>query len=391
MYMKKKMITVIVFLVFAMFLFSCGKKQQNDIKSISSDLIDNEADTKKSKIPDRIEKTLSSGIKADAETAVPQGINSSKIKKFSVGPQELDIEKIYDWFIGSEEIDDKASQPVEDSNGSFQYYTKSGKQLIGNKREFVNYSIPEYDNIRLTGCLSDKDNASLMNQEFSFETRKDAEEKVKEFFRDMGINVYSEFNCYTIDYKWMQEENEIDEELKQELIKAGKLEETQKERVWNEDLNCYFFEVKQEIDHIPVTNKMREIKNIGIPAPHIYVVYSKHGIAQFMISGLFAVTKEVSEGPVLDLDQALELLDQKYNSFILEGEYTLTQISLEYVIDAGSNKGEYTLVPVWNFHMLQKVKSPDKEDENKMETEELKSEVLFNALDGTELLIRGAI
>lgn len=89
---------------------------------------------------------------------------------------------------------------------------------------------------------------------------------------------------------------------------------------------------------------------------------------------------------VLTLDEALQIVDDKYNSIILEGNYKIDKIEMAYTPIRQQDVSQAKIIPVWRFQTNHTLQYSAKKDSN--ETVEMTdtSYILINALDGTELL-----
>lgn len=98
------------------------------------------------------------------------------------------------------------------------------------------------------------------------------------------------------------------------------------------------------------------------------------------------VTEVGAMQPVLTLDEALQIVDDKYNSIIMEGNYKIDKIEMAYTPIQQQNVTEAKIIPVWRFQTNHALQYSAKNDSN--ETVEMTdtSYILINALDGTELL-----
>ena len=47
------------------------------------------------------------------------------------------------------------------------------------------------------------------------------------------------------------------------------------------------------------------------------------------------------------MNTILNAIDQKYNSVILQGNYKVNSMELEYIADIRDKSEKYTLLPVW--------------------------------------------
>ena len=88
---------------------------------------------------------------------------------------------------------------------------------------------------------------------------------------------------------------------------------------------------------------------------------------------------------VLTLDEALDKVDEKYNSIIMEGDYYINDIQMAYMPIKTDDAGIVRLIPVWYFQTTHQILLPDKSGTGEIMLPQ-DGYILINALDGTELL-----
>ena len=104
------------------------------------------------------------------------------------------------------------------------------------------------------------------------------------------------------------------------------------------------------------------------------------------IHDLYGAEKTGKKQACLNLDQALEALDNKYNSLILEGEYEVTEICFEYVPIGTGDGIHVTLTPAWRFLVSQTMEYAAKEAPAQVVNMNTKEYVFFNGLTGKEIV-----
>ena len=332
----------------------------------------------------RIEKDLSSGVIMDAEVSVPKGINYGSMPVYSVSMLEVPVEQFYQLFMKNKKIEQENEQSTEEKigNGMFKYYVaEDGSNLTYNGGVFLYYSSAAYSNINIS-LEDDEKKEETFKKDFGFENREESAEKIKKILRSLGIETYAEYECYSLDYQWLQEKNDARE---QDIPDEKRADNSGIETVWNEDLNAYFFKFVAAIDNMPVTNEVREVKDFVIPATDIEVVYTKNGIEQITISDCFKMNEEKYQTPIKNVDEIISRLDEKYNSIILDGKYTVEKIQLEYIPLETTEANSYELIPAWRFYVGHEMNIQNKDDSSKTELYKMPTQVLFNAIDGTEI------
>ncbi|MDD3278590.1 MAG: hypothetical protein PHG16_06860 [Lachnospiraceae bacterium] len=345
--------------------------------------ISKEAAVHSSSNTEKIKTKLSSGVSVNADIKIPEGAVLESMPTYFASLQELPFEKIENLFIKNTNIINKIEQPSEDhsGNGVYKYYQmEDGSTLAYGGGVFLHYSSARYSNIQVDFEIENNEQ-DRFRKDFDFETRKSADDKIRKILCDLGMKIFKEDKSYALDYKWLQEKNQMEE---QPDI-AGKIENNKEEILWNDELNCYLFQYFGCIDDMPITDQMREEKGILIPAPKIYVVYSKNGIEQIEVSNCFQIESEGDKTHVYDADAILSVLDEKYNSIIMEGNYSVEKLQLEYVPIETDNVNEYKLIPAWRVFITHELTMQSKENSSESEMVDVPTQVLFNAIDGKEI------
>ena len=85
------------------------------------------------------------------------------------------------------------------------------------------------------------------------------------------------------------------------------------------------------------------------------------------------------------LDEALQAVDDKYNSVIMEGEYFIDDIQMAYTPVQTEETGIVRLIPVWYFQTTHQILVPNRSGTGEVMLPQ-SGYILINALDGTELL-----
>lgn len=366
-----------VFLVFsllAVILAGCGKEQEKKENMAGSTSLGQKQENTPEKQMSEIKDVLSSGIVVDAKIEVPEALGAGNLPIYSAFTRKMEFKKFNDLFMKDKKIVEKNDGISEGNMGNevYKYYiAEDGSTLTYNGGIFLNYSDARFTDIYVDYEIEDKEREKL-ERDFSFETRKDAAKKIENVFQELGVEVYSEYQCYALDYKWIQEKNPyLDEE---------------KSINWNDEMNCYLFRYLGAVDQMPMTNQIRDVQGQFTPATNIFVAYSKDGIVQIEIANLFQIEGKKEEIDIISIDDMLSLLDNKYNSIILEGKYNVTKIRFEYVPLNTPEDGIYHLVPAWRVYIEHEIETPDKSKSNNLETVVIPTQVLFNAADGTEIL-----
>jgi len=154
---------------------------------------------------------------------------------------------------------------------------------------------------------------------------------------------------------------------------------------------CYIF-IYQILDEgMPISIYSNGVFGDGsfTSGTDVRVIYSAEGIVSFRMNYQFENTEIISQNQKgITADQALDLLDKKYNTIILEGEYLVNDIVFEYVPmpDDGSSSN-YILVPAWRFLVIHTTEQMGKENAAETVLTEMRNYVVFNAITGEEIII----
>lgn len=88
---------------------------------------------------------------------------------------------------------------------------------------------------------------------------------------------------------------------------------------------------------------------------------------------------------VLTLDEAIQKLEEKFDSMIVEGEWHVDEIEMAYIAVPIEGTNDARLLPVWRFQTEHTMEYAGKDDPSQTTTLTDRGDILFNALDGTEL------
>ena len=134
----------------------------------------------------------------------------------------------------------------------------------------------------------------------------------------------------------------------------------------------------------------RETNNNVVPGSIIRATYSKDGIQNLEISNIYIGEKEVEKKTLCTMNTILNAIDQKYNSVILQGNYKVNSMELEYIADIRDKSEKYTLLPVWRCSISHNYDTQDKNSSKIINIED--NSILFiDATSGTEIYSGGNI
>ena len=124
-------------------------------------------------------------------------------------------------------------------------------------------------------------------------------------------------------------------------------------------------------------------------------IFAPQGMKQVVImvirlSRSFSMVREAmtpgTPQPVLTLDEAIQKLEEKFDSMIVEGEWRVDEIEMAYIAVPIEGTNDARLLPVWRFQTEHTMEYAGKDDPSQTTTLTDRGDILFNALDGTELL-----
>lgn len=334
---------------------------------------------------------LSSGMKVEASVDMPELSEGNTAGIYQADFKKIDGEKLAKLLMSETEITCREQeQPGENGEpGMLWFYTGAdGSELISADGTYINFSTDKFHNIQ-TDFGTGYDN-EMSDEMFDFASQEEANADIRQLLNEVGISLYAEYECVSIDHETLREKNlEIfegqgDDEGIQAAISALK------EISWSEDYDCYNFTYYAEINGWRLGSEEREMKNAFVPGTRIYVTYTKDGIQSVYISGIYQEQDKIETGTLITMQEMLDVIDKKYSSIIMQGEYIITDIALEYVADITGKGDSYQLVPAWKCEVLHKYNTPGKTTDELIEMEQ-QSFILVNAVDGTELYTGGGI
>lgn len=337
--------------------------------------------------PEHIDNILSSGVEVDADIDMPE-FDTKNVSIYQGATLKIDTKKLCGVLLS-----DPVTQHIEKNGQSDEmenlctYSGEDGSEIISIGDIWAKFSTVKFAQIR-----TDFETETIAHgqMDFDFASRNKADLKIKEILELLDIEIYSEYECVSMDYKTLKEKNleqyvglEDVEEFKEDI-------NILKTIPWSEDYNCYCFTYYGTIDGYKLNPHDRETNNNVVPGSIIRAVYSRDGIQSLEISNIYIKQKEVEKKTLCTMDTVLKAIDQKYNSIILQGDYKVISMELEYIADIRGNNEEYILLPVWRCSINHKY---DTQDKNSSETVNIEdnSIILIDAISGIEIFSGGTI
>lgn len=117
----------------------------------------------------------------------------------------------------------------------------------------------------------------------------------------------------------------------------------------------------------------------------VKVFYGAEGLNMLAMPYALDVTDAGTPQPVLTLDEAIQKLEEKFDSMIVEGEWRVDEIEMAYIAVPIEGTNDARLLPVWRFQTEHTMEYAGKDDPSQTTTLTDRGDILFNALDGTEL------
>lgn len=346
----------------------------------------------KTKTAAHMTKTLSSGVVVDADVTMPESMQKTELPEMFGKGHIIDQGLVASVFFEGEKSPNKQTEESQD----FSIFSKDGvcsTWTLEKERLTISGTSPNFSNGRnevgyylfseFPSSLPFGDNRAtyLSGKNLEFATIDEAKSQVQKYVNSLGISVL-EPTCYTMDYDTMYkvyaervDQPEYDEDF-DFVIEPQKQDEQ------------YIFDYPIAVNGMPLGNfegggYSDDSYMIGTL---LRMVYGEEGIRAMTLPYALDVTDVGTVQTVLTLDEALQIVDDKYNSIILEGNYKIDKIEMAYTPIRQQDVSQAKIIPVWRFQTNHTLQYSAKKDSN--ETVEMTdtSYILINALDGTELL-----
>ncbi len=300
-----------------------------------------------------ITKTLSSGVMVDADVYVPESMQKSALAEMRGQGQLIDYEELKSLFCSGKTITEEGEEPWEmvtpgamEAVGKY-VSTQDGdylQRICGNTFYYMTErDIQDIEDLTIYETGKNLDFASI---EETDKTIRDIAEKLN---IAVGKGV-----CYTIDTSSQPH---------------------------------YVFQYEILVNGMPLAmfDGGSYSDNVFTPGTYLTAVLDEDGIRHFDVSYVLKETETGDAQRVLTLDEALDKVDEKYNSIIMEGDYYINDIQMAYTPIKTDDTKIVRLIPVWYFQTTHQILLPDKSGTGKVMLPQ-SGYILINALDGTELL-----
>lgn len=265
------------------------------------------------------------------------------------------------------------------------------KKLICDMNRFY-YTTDTFLNLRdllITDGSRKNSNAFSTDKNLDFATVEQAQAEIQLILDKLKIPVLNEPTCYALDFESLSSENERLYALAVEEAKEFDTGAFSPERITiTEDEACYMFYYPIAVDGLPVSSRMSGVYGDGslMQGTELVVCYSKAGIIGLSLEYQPEVIEKSEAKPIIPLEEMLDIIEAKYDSLILDGEYLIYDIRLEYIAKPiFEEENRYTLVPVWRFSIEHSfnLDKGDGTDASQQATDFIYN--IFDAITGQEL------
>ena len=327
--------------------------ESGTVESTDASLAEKTDDSSAQAQSGHVEKTLSSGVKVDADVYVPESMQKSALAEMRGQGQLIDYEELKSLFCSGKTITEEGEEPWEmvtpgamEAVGKY-VSTQDGdylQRICGNTFYYMTErDIQDIEDLTIYETGKNLDFASI---EETDKTIRDIAEKLN---IAVGKGV-----CYTIDTSSQPH---------------------------------YVFQYEILVNGMPLAmfDGGSYSDNVFTPGTYLTAVLDEDGIRHFDVSYVLKETETGDAQRVLTLDEALDKVDEKYNSIIMEGDYYINDIQMAYTPVQTEETGIVRLIPVWYFQTTHQILVPNRSGTGKVMLPQ-SGYILINALDGTELL-----
>lgn len=409
--MKKNMLIV---LMLTLLLFACAACTTDNTETDSyysevSKTLDNQVSEGKSETDQgepssqadesdktsHLSKILSSGVVIDADVKISSAVNIQALNTYEAALKYQDFETYAEVFdpekkLGERIIQENAegliSQEVISATSPDDYMLMvRGEGVDWNAMLLTN----NIRNLFVTGGDEKNSDSFLTGKNLTFASIEEAVGEVDSVIAELGISV-CEPVVYTLDYEKMKQAADGFNNSFVEVYGDFENFEDFEPIEWKHDNECYVLHYQLTLDGMPVSMYENGMYGDGsyTHGTSITVFYSKDGIIYFYLPYEFDKSFRVIDTKKgIDINGAVELLDNKYNSIIMEGEYIVTGIEFEYVpLPVKGEKNLFTLVPAWRFNTTHNFELSSKDGSGNTVPWTDSSSIVFNAIDGSEII-----
>lgn len=328
--------------------------ESETVESIAEDLSSTESGAENTaEKAEHITKTLSSGVMVDADVYVPEAMQKSALAEMRGQGQLIDYEELKSLFCSGKTITEEGEEPWE-------MVTPGAMEAVG---KYVSTQDGDYLQ-RICGNT------------FYYMTERDIQDIEDLTIYETGKN---------LDFASIEETDKTIRDIAEKLnIAVGKCV------CYTIDTSSqphYVFQYEILVNGMPLAmfDGGSYSGDAYVPGTYMTAVVDADGIRHYDVSYVLEELESGESKKVLTLDEALQAVDDKYNSVIMEGEYFIDDIQMAYTPIKTDDTKIVRLIPVWYFQTTHQILVPNRSGTGKVMLPQ-SGYILINALDGTELL-----
>ena len=345
----------------------------------------------KTKTAAHVTKTLSSGVVVDADVTMPESMQKTELPEMKGTGHEVAHEGLSEVFFGGAEVESTVTEIAD--NGYFSSNTMHELWQVGDAVLSAVGDSAAYSNGRATTAMylfseyasslpfGDNRAVYLTGKNFDFATIDEVKAKVQTYIDALGVSVL-EPTCYTMDYDTMRAVYDGRTALETYDADFDFVMEPTKED------EQYVLEYPLAVNGMPFGSfdGGSYSGDAWVMGTSVKVFYGAEGLNMLAMPYALDVTDAGTPQPVLTLDEAIQKLEEKFDSMIVEGEWRVDEIEMAYIAVPIEGTNDARLLPVWRFQTEHTMEYAGKDDPSQTTTLTDRGDILFNALDGTELL-----
>ena len=387
--MKKSIVLILCAFIFILTATACSR-QSSVTENKSGTLLENTGVSHDlQSYESRITAKLSSGVQVDANVIIPANTDFDSLVTGRACLITQDFNYIKQILIGDKEITEELSD-INSAGvipGQYHYCATEDGFILATTGENIFFAGDLSNKINLIFDETENGNSEVFatKKDLDFMPIVDAEQVVQDILQQLNISVVTEPMCYTFDFEGLSLEAE-----KYNLIQKIEWGETSPNIIFESKDECYLFEYQLLAGTLPVSTHQNGVFGDGswTPGTSVRGIYSKDGVISLELGYQFQFINIIDQEQGLVVEDVLSLIDAKYHSLILEGDYLINKIEFEYVpFPQNDDEQTYIFIPVWRISVLQSYTESDKMDSGHSLQALRDYTIAFNAITGNELAI----